>query len=36
MATALVGEGRDVAVTRARKLIDIYAEAELLRQARAA
>lgn len=36
MATALAAEGPAMAVTRARKLIDIYAEAERLRQVSAA
>ena len=36
MATALAAEGPAMAVTRARKLVDIYAEAERLRQTRAA
>lgn len=36
MATALLHEGPTVALTRARKLIDIYADAEQTRQAHAA
>ena len=36
MATALIDEGRAIAVNRARMLIDIYADAEQARQSRAA
>lgn len=36
MATALLHEGPATVLTRARKLIDIYADAEALRRSRAA
>jgi hypothetical protein len=36
MATALLDEGPATALTRARKLIDIYADAEAAREERAA
>jgi hypothetical protein len=36
MATALLHEGPAVALARARKLIDIYADAEAAREAHAA
>lgn len=36
MATALLDEGRSVALFRARKLVDIYADAEEARRSRAA